>query len=414
MATVIGKPGHSQRELHREAVDTFLKLEGPEEPGRAPQMPSPPRRRVPERKLAGGIKAAVGSVLVLIAGAVFGLIAVFLLNVIQEIIRIFVWVTVPDWIFISVLSLIGVVCLLIIWGLVINGLGGTEAQQKALDKEHAESIKEYEREKGLAEQRAQMHAKLMESYEQQKAQLQDAQQAVKDNYPQALEDPTSIPDLGATGRKLNLNHFYGLQGELVTAERLDRLDNGYYVWHDIQIPGTEANLDHLVIGPCGIVNVDAKSYRGTVSLAPAHEHQKWLETVGGSHDSRQNLEQYVASGKEAIPQLAMDYGEDTHRSFDIVRTSLFELRTTREALAAGGAQIPEHPHIVMISLSRGRVADAGVAHYETPLTSGELLRVELCTDDLAARIQALPRVLTREQVIAVASVALRDIKVKGE
>jgi hypothetical protein len=38
------------------------------------------------------------------------------------------------------------------------------------------------------------------------------------------------------------------------------------VLHDLAIPGTAANIDQLVIGPGGVVVIDAKQYRGRLRL----------------------------------------------------------------------------------------------------------------------------------------------------
>jgi hypothetical protein len=41
----------------------------------------------------------------------------------------------------------------------------------------------------------------------------------------------------------------GAKGEQRTARRLRRLGHGWTVFHDLAIPGSRANADHLVIGP---------------------------------------------------------------------------------------------------------------------------------------------------------------------
>jgi nuclease-like protein len=40
------------------------------------------------------------------------------------------------------------------------------------------------------------------------------------------------------------------------------------VLHDLAIPGSRANLDHLVIGPGGVFVIDSKQYRGRLQLDP--------------------------------------------------------------------------------------------------------------------------------------------------
>jgi Nuclease-related domain len=59
----------------------------------------------------------------------------------------------------------------------------------------------------------------------------------------------------------------GAAEERRTARLLTLLERrGWAVLHDLAIPGTQANLDHLVIGPGGVVVIDSKQYRGRLRL----------------------------------------------------------------------------------------------------------------------------------------------------
>jgi hypothetical protein len=60
----------------------------------------------------------------------------------------------------------------------------------------------------------------------------------------------------------------GAKGEQRTARRLRRLGRGWTVFHDLAIPGSRANADHLVIGPPGVFLIDSKHYRGRLTLTP--------------------------------------------------------------------------------------------------------------------------------------------------
>jgi hypothetical protein len=60
----------------------------------------------------------------------------------------------------------------------------------------------------------------------------------------------------------------GAKGERLTARRLRRLGRGWTAFHDLAIPGSRANADHLVIGPPGVFLVDSKHYRGRLTLTP--------------------------------------------------------------------------------------------------------------------------------------------------
>jgi Nuclease-related domain len=59
----------------------------------------------------------------------------------------------------------------------------------------------------------------------------------------------------------------GAAGERRTARLLGPLERrGWAVLHDLAIPGTQANIDHLVIGPGGVLVIDTKRYRGRLRL----------------------------------------------------------------------------------------------------------------------------------------------------
>lgn len=54
----------------------------------------------------------------------------------------------------------------------------------------------------------------------------------------------------------------GAEGEQRTAGELGRLPRGFEVLHDRRVPGTSANIDHLVVGPTGVFCVETKRMRG--------------------------------------------------------------------------------------------------------------------------------------------------------
>jgi hypothetical protein len=79
----------------------------------------------------------------------------------------------------------------------------------------------------------------------------------------------------------------GAAGERRTARLLDRLTGeGYVVFHDLAVPGSPANVDHLVIGPSGVFVIDSKQWTGSVRQGADglawHNHyrlDRTLETV---------------------------------------------------------------------------------------------------------------------------------------
>jgi Nuclease-related domain len=59
----------------------------------------------------------------------------------------------------------------------------------------------------------------------------------------------------------------GAAGERRTARLLGPLErHGWAILHDLAVPGSGANIDHLVIGPGGVFVIDSKQYRGRLQL----------------------------------------------------------------------------------------------------------------------------------------------------
>ena len=57
----------------------------------------------------------------------------------------------------------------------------------------------------------------------------------------------------------------GAAGERRTARLLDRLGrDGYMSFHDLAMPHSPANLDHLVVGPSGVFVIDSKQWSGQI------------------------------------------------------------------------------------------------------------------------------------------------------
>lgn len=69
----------------------------------------------------------------------------------------------------------------------------------------------------------------------------------------------------------------GAVGEGRTQRKLDLLKRyGFITLHDVLLePGKRWNLDHLVIGPAGIFFVDAKNWRGTITVRDGKVWRRW-------------------------------------------------------------------------------------------------------------------------------------------
>ncbi|MEO6125646.1 MAG: nuclease-related domain-containing protein, partial [Ilumatobacteraceae bacterium] len=56
----------------------------------------------------------------------------------------------------------------------------------------------------------------------------------------------------------------GEEGERMVAAALDALPPAYRVFHQVGLPNTQVNVDHIVVGPGGVIAVDSKYYEGAL------------------------------------------------------------------------------------------------------------------------------------------------------
>jgi Nuclease-related domain len=76
----------------------------------------------------------------------------------------------------------------------------------------------------------------------------------------------------------------GAKGERHTARLLHRLRrDGYVSFHDLALPDSPANLDHLVVGPSGVFVIDSKQWTGEVHQSADglvwHDHYRLDRTL---------------------------------------------------------------------------------------------------------------------------------------
>jgi hypothetical protein len=99
----------------------------------------------------------------------------------------------------------------------------------------------------------------------------------------------------------------GARGEQTIGHSLDRLrEQGIAVLHDRRIPGSRANIDHLVVSRAGVFVIDTKHYKGRVEQRAMGG---WLRTdlrlyVGGRDRTKlvEGMEPQVEAVRRALAQ----------------------------------------------------------------------------------------------------------------
>jgi hypothetical protein len=102
----------------------------------------------------------------------------------------------------------------------------------------------------------------------------------------------------------------GAVGERHTARLLAGLERqGWAVLHDLAVPGSRANLDHLVIGPGGMFVVDSKQYRGRLQVDPTgrlwHGHYPLAPTLRAVSFEADRAAQVLADPQVVVPIVAV-------------------------------------------------------------------------------------------------------------
>ncbi len=142
----------------------------------------------------------------------------------------------------------------------------------------------------------------------------------------------------------------GAEGERSTAQLLAPLGHiGWGVLHDRRIPGTDANIDHLVIGPSAVWVIDSKSYRGRIKVLG--DGRLWygrncldnvLQTVqwaAGAVEDRLGSE-LVDAGLVVRPALCIHGARLPRSPFDFDGVLLATSDTLLQSIAAGEPAFP--------------------------------------------------------------------------
>lgn len=78
----------------------------------------------------------------------------------------------------------------------------------------------------------------------------------------------------------------GRDGEWAVREALsEHLDDDFYLLNDVVLPGRRGNIDHIVIGPCGLYTIETKSVIGEVDATSdrlrinGYVNKKYIESA---------------------------------------------------------------------------------------------------------------------------------------
>lgn len=90
----------------------------------------------------------------------------------------------------------------------------------------------------------------------------------------------------------------GMRGEELVSSLLAGLSDDFYLINDVTLPGHRGNIDHVLVGPCGVVTIETKNYRGVIRC----DRNQWF--VDGKRI--RNISRQVLQGAMAVKDCLND------------------------------------------------------------------------------------------------------------
>jgi len=154
----------------------------------------------------------------------------------------------------------------------------------------------------------------------------------------------------------------GARGERATARLLRRLGrHGHVVFHDVAIPGTPANADHLLIGPPGVILVDSKRYTGQVSQSADgrvwHNPYPMDQTLRGLRLETQTISQ--ALGVRVRPVMCVHGAQVAHGGLRAGDVQILPAGRLRHLLQASSQQLGEADVAALVARALAVLHPAG-------------------------------------------------------
>jgi hypothetical protein len=154
----------------------------------------------------------------------------------------------------------------------------------------------------------------------------------------------------------------GARGERATARLLRRLGrHGYVVLHDIGIPGTPANADHLLIGPPGVILIDSKHYTGQVTQGPDgriwHNRYPMDQTLRALRLETQAIS--AALGVGVRPVMCVHHAQVAHGGLRVGEVEILPAGRLRGMLRGSGQQLGEADVAALVAHALSVLRPAG-------------------------------------------------------
>lgn len=212
----------------------------------------------------------------------------------------------------------------------------------------------------------------------------------------------------------------GLEAEKATAEVLDTLGPEYVVLHSRAVPGSNADIDHIVIGPHGVAIVDSKFRSGVLELrertAETAAHMRQLKLTNAlkkldglpddvsddALDSEELAARYGAYEALVASTLEDDPWDEWYLNGSPANASLMSSVAWETAMVEEALVVPEGTKLpVALSMYGARMSDEH-AEVLAFADNGEVIRLVSTVQYTAVAdwIRGLPTKITNDQMVA--------------
>ena len=100
----------------------------------------------------------------------------------------------------------------------------------------------------------------------------------------------------------------GAEGERLTARTLQNLPASYRVLHDLPMPRSKANIDHVVVGPTGVFTVETKNYKNGVKIKRGRVYSSGRKLPGVVDQARRQASAVAAKTGATVTPIVCVHG----------------------------------------------------------------------------------------------------------
>ena len=158
----------------------------------------------------------------------------------------------------------------------------------------------------------------------------------------------------------------GIRGEELVSSLLAGLSDDFYLINDVTLPGHRGNIDHVLVGPCGVVTIETKNYRGVIRC----DRDQWF--VDGTRI--RSISRQVMQGAMAVKDCLSDRSAAfrTSRARWVEGVVVFTNPLCRLEINGSGPTIVRYSELLMLIAEKAKQGAFDAA--QSSLIAGALAR----------------------------------------